>query len=315
MKTRGGKFLLLLGAVLAAMAFIVVYVVMSGRLSTSANDPSANAATAVEPVLVSVAVVNRDLPAYTMLDSTNVATIDIEVSTQPSGTTTSPATVFGKMTLAPLAKGQMIQTNQLTETGFSSILAKGERAFALAVPEKSTFGNVVMENDYVDLLWTVVIAYDRPKPPTADGKIEYEVGVYSSTKTLLQNLHVMRVINLAQDAPTGQRSQATSEEAAATTGPAPSAASMYNENAPFRSVLVLGVTDQQAEVIAYARQNGVIDLTLRSSAPQKDEAGVVLKDEQGNDLRGDKEVEKTTGVTLEMLIQQYGVIPPAVVGR
>src|SRR5687768_13327645 len=103
MKTRGGKFLLLLGAVLAAMAFVVVYVVMSGRLSLGQNPgDSANAPTELEPVLVSVAVVNRDLPAYTMLDSTNVATIDIEASTQPSGTTTSPATVYGKMTLAPL---------------------------------------------------------------------------------------------------------------------------------------------------------------------------------------------------------------------
>jgi Flp pilus assembly protein CpaB len=77
-------------------------------------------------------------------------------------------------------------------------------------------------------------------------------------------------------------------------------------------VLVVGVTDQQAEVIAYARQNGVIDLTLRSSALQKDEAGVVLKDEAGNDIRGDKEVELTTGISLETLIQQYGVLPPIV---
>ena len=68
MKSRGGKFLLLLGAVLAAMAFVVVYVVMSGRLSlgSTPTDDAASVPTAVP--MVSVAVVNRDIPAYTMLE-------------------------------------------------------------------------------------------------------------------------------------------------------------------------------------------------------------------------------------------------------
>ncbi len=316
MKSRGGKFLLLLGAVLAAMAFVVVYVVMSGRLSLGAStDNTASVPTAVP--MVTLAVVNRDLPAYTMLDSTNVATIDVEASTAPSGTTTSPATVYGKMTLMPLTKGQPIRTDQLTETGFSNILEKGERAFSLAVPEKSTFGNAVTENDRVDLLWTTVIEYDQVQPPDADGKITYEKAYYTSTKTLLQNMHVLRVITLAQDTLAGQTQRSTSSSTSAdnadvTTGPAPSAASMYDEDAPYKSVLVLGVTDQQAEVIAYARENGLIDLTLRSSALQKDETGQVVKDELGNDVRGDSEAEKTTGVTLDTLIQQYGVVPPVV---
>jgi Flp pilus assembly protein CpaB len=313
MKSRGGKFLLLLGAVLAAMAFVVVYVVMSGRLSlgSAPTDDTASVPTAVP--MVSVAVVNRDIPAYTMLDSTNVATIDMEASTVPSGTTTAPAAVFGKMTLVPLAKGQPVSMNQLTETGFSNILAKGERAFSLAVPEKSTFGNAITENDYVDLIWTANIAYDRPKPADATGVVEYETGYFTSTKTLLQNVHVLRVIELAQDVPAGsqQNAQATSEETAATTtGPAPAAASMYVENAPFRSVLVLGLTDQQAEVVTYARLNGWVDLVLRSSALQKDETGQVIKDEAGVEVRGDKDLETTSGITLETLITQYGLLPP-----
>lgn len=311
MKSRGGKFLLLLGAVLAVMAFVVVYVVMSGRLNMGAApvDEAASVPTAIP--MVSVAVVNRDLPAYTMLDSTNVASIDIEASTAPSGTTTSPATVYGKMTLMPLAKGQPISVDQLTETGFSNILAKGERGYSLAVQEKDTFGNAVIENDYVDLLWSVNIAYDRPKPPAADGTITYETGQFTTTKTLLQNIHVLRVIKLTQDVPAGQQqAQPASEEAAnVTTGPAPSASSMYLDGAPYHTVYVLGLTDQQAEIVSFARANGRIDLTLRSSALQKDEAGQTLMVD-GKEVRGDKDVELTTGITLQTLITQYGLIPP-----
>ena len=211
MKTRGGKFLLLLGGLLAAMAFVVVYVVMSGKLSAGSGD---NAATvpATAPVMVDVAVVNRDLPAYTLLDATNIATVSLEESTVPTNTTTSPATLYGKMTLVPLTKGQVVNTAQLTESGFADILAKGERAFVLAIPEKSTFGDAIMENDHVDLVWTTSILGTRAKP-TDDGKTTYQDAVYTTTKTLLQNIHVMRVMKLAQDVPAGTNGQATNANA------------------------------------------------------------------------------------------------------
>jgi Flp pilus assembly protein CpaB len=314
MKSRGGKFLLLIGAVLAAMAFIVVYVVMSGKLSLGSTPAQDVASVPTAIPMVSVAVVNRDIPAYTMLDSTNVATIDMEASTVPSGTTTAPAAVFGKMTLVPLAKGQPVRQDQLTETGFSNILAKGERAFSLAVPEKSTFGNAITENDFVDLIWTAKIQYDRPKPGAVDGVVTYETGTFTSTKTLLQNIHVLRVIELAQDAaPAGNgNAQTTADGQPVATGPAPIASSMYNMDAPYRSVLVIGLTDQQAELVTFARMNGDIDLALRSSAIQKDETGQVVKDGAGVDVRGDKDLETTTGISLDTIIKQYGLQAPGV---
>lgn len=313
MKTRGGKFLLLLGALLAAMAFVVVYVVMSGKLSANSSGNTA-AVPDTAPVMVDVAVVNRDLPAYTLLNASNVATVSVEESTVPTNTTTSPSTLYGKMTLIPLTKGQLVHTDQLTESGFADILAKGERGFVLAIPEKSTFGDAVMENDHVDLIWSATIKINRPKP-TGDGKVTYVDDVYTSTKTLLQNIHVLRVMKLAQDVPAGTSGQATSasaNDASVSTLPAPSTSAMYLDDAPYQTVLVLGVTDQQAEVIIFARQNGIVDLTLRSSAVQKDDAGKVILDATGLDIKGDTEVEKTTGVTIDTLIKEYGVQAPTV---
>lgn len=316
MKSRGGKFLMFLGAALAVMAFVVVYVVMSkGMIGGNSGGNAASVPTAVP--MVSIAVVNRDVPAYTILDSTIVATVDVEASTVATNTTTAPTSLYGKMTLVPLTKGQPVRPDQLTETGFSNILAKGERAYSLAIPERNTFGNAVTENDRVDLIWSVNMEYDKEKPHAANlppEQIEYEKVYFTSTKTLLQDVHVLRVITLLQSPPPGQKDQASNasstDASSATSNTNAALASMYAVDAPFQTVLVLGVTDQQAEVITYARNNGMIDLTLRSSALQKDDAGQVVKDEKGKEVRGDKEVEKTTGISIQTLIEQYGLPVP-----
>jgi Flp pilus assembly protein CpaB len=128
----------------------------------------------------------------------------------------------------------------------------------------------------------------------------------------------MRVVKLLQAPPAGQNNQngnTTASDASATsvdTGASLSA--MYAADAPFQTVLVLGVTDQQAEVIAYARENGLVDLTLRSSAVQKDDAGNPVKDDKGQDVRGDTDVEKTTGIGIDTLVQQYGLPVPKTTG-
>jgi len=316
MKSRGTK-VLFIGAALAIMAFVVVYIVMSRGLigGTAATTPDASVPEG--PKMVTVAVVNRDVPAYTVLDASTVATTDVEESTVAPNTTTEPSTLYGKMTLVPLTKGQQVHTDQLTATGFSDILAKGERAFSLAIPERNTFANAVTENDHVDLIWSTVLEYKRQVPSGEDGKLTWETASFTSTKTLLQDVHVMRVVKLLQaPPPSNQNSGNGNAEAASavSTDNSASLAAMYAEGAPYATVLVLGVTDQQAEVIAYARDNGTIDLTLRSSAVQKDDTGNVVKDDQGQDVRGDKEVEKTTGIGIDTLVQQYGLPVPKTTG-
>ena len=147
MKSRGTK-VLFIGAALAIMAFVVVYIVMSRGLigGTAATTPDASVPEG--PKMVTIAVVNRDVPAYTVLDASTVATTDVEESTVAPNSTTEPSSLYGKMTLVPLTKGQQVHTDQLTATGFSDILAKGERAFSLAIPERNTFANAVTENDH-----------------------------------------------------------------------------------------------------------------------------------------------------------------------
>jgi Flp pilus assembly protein CpaB len=308
MKSRGGRFLLFLGAGLAVMAFAVVYIVMSrGSLGSPTSSPSVPEAVQ----MASVVVVNQDVPAYTMLSAANLATTEVEASTAVSNTTSEPSSYYGKMTLVPLTKGQQIQSNLLTESGFSSVLSKGERAFSLAVPERSTFGAAVTENDRIDVLWTANLVYYE-KVPQADGKFTYEQRIYTSTKTILQDVRVLRVISLRVAVPQSQQADNGQAEQTVARTPGATTPAMYEAGAPFQAVLIVAVNDQAAEVLKFARENGVLDMTLRASGAMRDGSGNVIKDASGKDVMGDHDIEQTTGIAIQELVEKYGMPVPKV---
>jgi Flp pilus assembly protein CpaB len=305
MKNRGGRFLLILGAGLAILAFAVVYLLTSKSPIGKASDQPVQP---TPPPMVDVVVVNQNVPAYTVLDATNVGTLQVDASTAVSGTTNTPGLVYGKMTTSPMTKGQAILTNQLTTAGFSNVLDKGHRAFTLPVPERNNFGGMITENDLVDILWTHEYEVSQ-FVAGPDGKPQEKVMKLPTTKTLLQNVRVMRVISLrAATAPVqGQQTDPNSDaqsSAAAARKPAAATAANYAPDAGVSTVLILDVTDQQAEVMKFANEQGTIDLSLRSSK--------TFKGADGKEVQGDKDPEHTTGITDKVLVEQYGLLLPEI---
>lgn len=306
MKKRGGRFLVILGAGLAAMAFVVVYI------ATSKNVGTGGAASIATPVtMVSVAVVNQDVPAYTVLDATNVGTVEVDPSTEMAGTSTSPASLYGQTTLVPYTKGQPILTSQLTSQGFSNVIEKGKRAYTLAVQERNTFGGSLSENDSVDVLWTHEFEVIQMLPGP-DGKPVEHKQLLPTTKTLLQDIKVLRVISLRPVTPANGNTTGAIETTAARKSAQSSVTTAYAVDATVSTVLILAVNDQQAEVLKLANGYGTIDLALRSSAPQKGPDGQVLKGPDGKDIVGDHDLEKTTGITTRVLVESYGLLLPEI---
>lgn len=304
MKARGGRFLLILGAGLAVMSFVVVYILMSRGTLLAPQQAASSVPTAVP--YTNVVVVKSDVPAYTVLDASNVTLKEVEASTVMTDATSEVSAVYGKMTTAPLTGGQQVRDSVLTKSGFSNVLATGEKAYALAIPPRNAFGGALTEGDRVDVLWSVDIKMKYQVAP--DGTIKESEELYRSTKTLLQDVKILRVINLDPPAPPKEGAGADAEVVSLRPGSTQTSA-MYTPEAPHQQVLILGVTDQQAEVIKYASEKGIIDLTLRSSAVQRDAAGTeVVVD--GKPVLGDHQVEQTTGINLETLITQYGVPTP-----
>ncbi|HEX8599562.1 MAG TPA: Flp pilus assembly protein CpaB [Chloroflexia bacterium] len=303
MKARGGRFLLILGAGLAVMSFVVVYILMS-RSSLLAPSDAASAVPTPVPV-ANVVVVSKDVPAYTVLDDSNVALKEVEATTLTNDSVSEASVVVGKMTTAPLTTGQQVRQDQLTESGFSNILARGEKAFALPILPRNAFGGALTEGDHIDVLWSAALKMKYEIAP--DGTVKETADVMSTTKALLQNIKILRVINLEQPAPARQ-GDAEAETVSTRPGDVQTSA-MYTSEAGYQQVLILGVTDQQAEVLKFAMEGGIIDLTLRSSGVQKDAEGKAIMGADGKPVLGDHEVEKTTGITINTLIEQYGVMP------
>jgi pilus assembly protein CpaB len=130
-----------------------------------------------------------------------------------------------------------------------------------------------------------------------------------STKTLIQNVQVLQVLKPAvppgtpgaegsapppaqqgppqtdasgQPIQPGQAGQPTQQSGPETTG----------TFQPGEWILTLALTDQQAEIVKFSTESGVISLTLRG--------------------RGDTAVDNTLGATLSLLVEQFGLPLPGV---
>ena len=182
---------------------------------------------------------------------------------------------------------------------------KGQRGFVLPIREVDKFGGQLVDGDVVDVLWTrqfeIITSIVGP-----DGKPQQLTRNFPTTKKVLDNIKVVRVIHLAAGGAkkkstnstvdtTPQQSGSGADAATQQAAAAQAAQALYGTTVetPFSAALILGITDQQAEVIKYARETGIVNLTLRA--------------------QGDTDVERTTGITDKIMTEDYGVVLPEII--
>lgn len=303
MKARNrGRMLLILAAAGAVIVFIVAYFLLKGPDATQ-NDAlnqdqvpgqvvgqqPGQIGQTPQPQLTKVVVAKRDIPAYTTLTADHIETLDVEVNDLAQGGVSDPAAVLGKITALPFVAGAQITVDQLSTPSFSHTLGSDEMAFALPVTERSLFGGSLIEGDHIDVLWTGALEY-YDNVPTGDAKLTFERKVYTSTKglSLLQGLRVLKIIPLQPlgSGPLGPSAQTQDQQQTERV----LTAAMFEDGAAYAAVLIVAVNEQQAELLKFARENGSIDLALRSSVP------------------GGKQ-DSTSGVSIDTLLQQ-GLIGP-----
>jgi Flp pilus assembly protein CpaB len=165
------------------------------------------------------------------------------------------------------------------------------------VDQLTGVGTVIKTGDYVDM----VVGLTAEKFPVitvnpADKSITVVSGLNStSVKLLLQGMQVMGTLLPPQAAPAA--GAATPAPSGAPTGPS----TALNGQA---QIVILAVTAQQAEVLKFAQIDGNVSLALRSPADFIDPTtGAPLL----------PAAAKTTGITLKVLVDSYGILPPEVV--
>ena len=189
------------------------------------------------PPPVDVLVAQRDLPIHTMVTEKDLGLMKIPPNFRQPYSTANPADLIGLMTGAPIAKGEQVLTNKLrrptevqadsTTMTLSGLTPEGKRAVTIGTDALAGVGGFVRPGDKVDVLWTV-------KLPQAQGG-------ETLTLMLIQNASILAV----GDQMVGSRQGDTREN---------------NQN----YTVTLALSPEETSLLLYAREQGRIQLSLRS---------------------------------------------------
>jgi pilus assembly protein CpaB len=278
---RANRLMLIAGVVLAAASFVAV--LAFGGFGQQPQAP------VVPDVNVVVAAVHLPLGTTISAEQLGSAT---RAQTEAVDTYARSEDVVGRVVRRPVGQGQALTTADF-ETNASlpqvaTSLAAGLRAVAVPLDRVDSVGALLQPGDWVDVLIAledldglnpVVLPYPGGFQPGTDGEVNppyYTIDEYlnnTSVKVVVQGVQVLAALP-------------------------PEAVDANNQSVDPSVVqpdliAVLAVTPQQAEVIRFAQMDGNVSLALRSPA---DFAGGAVT---------------TSGITLQELVETYGVLPPA----
>jgi pilus assembly protein CpaB len=316
---RGGRLLLVLGILIAAVAAGLLFVVLNNAGSGVTTPPGEVSQLPTPDPGVDVVIAQVDIPANQVIsDTALLSTVNIptdEYNANRAQYFTSITEVVGQLTINPIPNGQRIEQRDLTEPGLSQQIPPAEegrpadKAIAFRVDALTGVADQVKPGDTVDVVATFRIPRRIVVPGglTSDGQggqtetVTYETIELLSSKTIVQRAQVLKIVRPAapQETQEGQGGQPQptptveiGPDGQPVGGGAPAAPGQQgNAITPGQWLLVLAVNNQEAELIEYARaSDSRISLVLRGA--------------------GDNGFEQTIGASLDLLISEFGVPLP-----
>jgi len=296
---RSSRLIILVGVILAVAAFAGI--LWWGRNgTTSSTGAGGAAATVASTTQVVEAAANIALGATITADQVVVKTVP--VTSAPANAYSDPSQVVGHIARQPIISGDTITTadfasgNTAQGDQIVEALKSGYRAIAVEVDQTSGVGTLIQPGDRVDVVIALTIQEYLPQPSTGPLSSQPPVALPAqpvSVKDIVQNCEVLGTLTPpVTTTANGQTNTVAS--------PSPGApVSLTNQP----MIVILAVTAQQAEVIKYAQveansntatgdANMPITLILRAPADAS------------------APPDKTSGIVLKTLIDQYGVLPP-----
>lgn len=289
---RSNRLILLVGVVLAAVAFVAIIFLFS----TPQGPSKTQTPTELETVKASV-----DIPLGTQIRNDMLRVEKVAVENRQADAYGDPSQVVGQ-----IARQQIVTGAQITKAMFATsgagqppgpLLPKTYRAQSVQVDQVSGVGTLINVGDRVDAVVGFggggcgasfpVVTVD----PTTD-TVTPVAGLSSITvKLLLQNMQVVSTLLPPVEA--------TTQQPEASPGAGGGGTTLNGQ----QEIVVLAVTAQQSEIIKYAQTDGCISLVLRSPKDFVDDAGNTTEPPP----------DPTSGIILKTLVDEYGVLPPQVV--
>lgn len=198
---------------------------------------------------VEVIVASKDVAAGVTVSADYLQTAKVPEQFLQPYAARSHEQVLGLVTVAPVAAGEQVLLNKVrrpeaTPAGatLSRLMRQGQRAVTIGVDTLTGVGGFVQPGDTVDLLWTVRL-------PGEGGQGEQAV-----TVTLFQGVSVMAVGNQM----VGRKERAAGQDS-------------QSRDA---FTVTLALTPQETSFLLFAREQGRVQLSLRSFAEESGQVAV-----------------------------------------
>jgi Flp pilus assembly protein CpaB len=283
---RTSRLLVLFGIGLAVLTFVLIIALLPG--SGGSGVGAKPTPTPPGPVTVVTAVV--DIPLGTVVTADMLGSTTLPANVVASDAFLDKSQVIGQVARQAIFTGAQVRAaafsiNQHIE---SLQVPPGKRAMSLYVSDLTGVGRLIHIGDTVD----VVVTFDEATIKILTLQAGSTTGVHDDTfrpltvkaPLLLQDIPVIGTLEPPVAPPTTANAQASA-------APAPTGATA---DSTATKLIILAVTDAQAEALLFARTGGTVDLVLRSPA------------DEGT-------TEATDGVILKTMFQKYGVLPPYLV--
>ena len=314
---RSNRLILLIGVLLAAMAFVGV-IMLTGSSSPGGGTPTITP----KPTTAKVVKATIDIAAGTNVTASMVELNEVQIAAAGPDTIPDTGLAIGKTIRRAVTKGQTLGYSFFVSTGVENnvtdALPIGLRAMAIQVSQVTGVGTLIQNGDHVDVIISLKIQNVIPDPKNP-GQIIKVGDPGSSVKLVLQNALVVGTLLPPAAAPTAQPSPTPAPSGQASGGGQQPATSLNGQS----EMVMVAVSANQAEVIRYAQlyadpaAGDNISLVLRSPRDyvQVDADGKPVMDASGNPVIVVPPLEKTDGVTLKTLIDKYLVLPPDILNK
>ncbi len=289
---RSNRLVILVGVLLAILAFVLVVVLLNQQTPESAEPTSGTVLVATSDIAIGDPVTP---------DKVEPRTVPLEAVTTES--LTDPSQVSGQPALYAIPADSQVTKGAIgagtTGPCISCQLQTGEKAIAFQVDRTTGLDFLVQPGDVIDIVLAEEIQVlqetadsveARTTNPDASPRFEAVTGLESArtVKAVLQSKRVLYVSD------SRIQQQAAAEASPAPDGAAaPPAAEVPIENV----IIVFAGTDADAEVIKFAQRDlneiGALTAVVRST--------------------GDEAIEETLGVTIDALVERYGLSVPGIV--
>jgi len=282
---RSNRLVILVGVLLAVLAFIAIVVFLNQGPTSGPEVAKANVIVAKEAI---------ELGTKVTPDMVEIKEVDLNAV---QGTPIhDPSQVGGRIALIDIPAQAQVNEEAFGATpvgpNISAMLKTGEKAMTVQLDRTTGVDFLVKPGDIID----VVIAQDvqvlQPSSDSTDQNPRFEpvtgLSAARTVKTVLQNKRVLYV------------SQSRATQTVATPSPGAEQAPPTQPTLTDSVLIVFAGTDQDAELIKFAQRDAV-----EASGARMFTVTIRSTDDTGT--------ERTTGITIDRLVDDYGLQVPGIV--